>query len=75
MLIYFFLLPRNGCPSLKGESNTPKQQKVDVLNLVALWTQDRGSSKDLEDVRRVQVQFNVSISLNYNTDQLTEFPI
>lgn len=71
----FFLLLRNGCPSLKGESSTPKQQKEDVLNLVALWTQDKGSSKELEGVRHVQVQFNVSISLNYNIDQLTELPV
>lgn len=75
MLLFFFVLPRNGCPSLKGESNTPKQQKEDVLNLAALWTQDKGSSKELEGVRHVQVRFNVRISLNYNIDQFTELPI
>lgn len=41
--IYDCCLLRNGCQLQKGESNTPKQQKVGVLNLVALWTQDKGS--------------------------------
>lgn len=43
--------------------------------MAALWTQDKGSSKELEGVRHVQVRFNVRISLNYNIDQFTELPI
>lgn len=41
--VYYTFLPRNGCQLLKGESSTPKQQKEDVLNLVALWTPDKAS--------------------------------
>lgn len=52
----FFLSARNECLSQKGESSTPKQQKVGVLNLVASWTQGKGSLKEVEDVRHVQVQ-------------------
>lgn len=43
MYLFIFCLSRNGCPLQKGESSTLKQQKEDVLNLVALWTQDKGS--------------------------------
>lgn len=45
-VIYFTLLcflPRDGCPSQNRESSTPKQQKEDVRNLVALWIRDKGS--------------------------------
>lgn len=41
--IYYCCFLRNGCQLLKGGSNTPKQRRVGVLNLVALWTQDKGS--------------------------------
>lgn len=46
---------RNGCPSQKEESSTPKPQKVAAPSWGVLWTPGKGSLRGREGARHVQV--------------------